>query len=671
MNILKFPLSRITLSFVLGILFAATFNVSPDILFFVLPMLLTCFTIAYVVAKAHFIQKIYFGVCVSLLAFIIGNVTQLLHGSQLRKDLYTSLISSTDSTHILEVTIRERLKATAKNERFVAFVDRIDNQLCSGKIIFNIRRGTIEKIPVGSRISAEVFLLSHKPPLNPGQFDYENYLRNKSIYAQAFAQPGKIKISNRIRKDIWYYADKIRSTIIRNLEKSNFSKSELPVLSALILGQQQDISKEVLKDYQYAGAVHVLSVSGLHVGFILLFVNFVLKFIPRSRISSIFRIVILLLCLWGFALIAGFSPSVVRSVVMFSFVAVGMHLKRSTNIFHTLLVSILLILLFQPSFLFDVGFQLSYCALFFILWLQPLFNSIWRPKNKILNYLWNILTVSFAAQIGAFPLSVYYFHQFPGLFFITNLAIIPFLSLIMGIGVLAMVIAVFGLVPKIIVLTLESAISILNQIIAWIASADQFIATEIPFNWQMLISLYFAIILCFLYCKKPNVKRLSLALSALLLFQATTITVRREQFKRTEMVVFDVRKSSLIVHRSTGKAIAYIQDSTSIPTAQSYLTSTFSELTKEQKIQNLYYFNKQKILIIDSSSAFPPIKPDIIILRQSPKINLSRILTNSQPKIIIADGSNYKSYISLWKETCRKQKIPFHQTGEKGSYSIN
>ena len=179
------------------------------------------------------------------------------------------------------------------------------------------------------------------------------------------------------------------------------------MVSALILGQQQDISKEILNDYQYAGAIHILSVSGLHVGFILLFLTFLLKPIPKNKLGNTIRLIIIIICLWGFAILAGLSPSVIRSVTMFSFVAVGMYLKRSTNIFHTLLVSMFLILFFQPSFLFDVGFQLSYLSLFFILWLQPLLSNIWTPKNKIVNYFWDILTVSFAAQIGAFPLSIF------------------------------------------------------------------------------------------------------------------------------------------------------------------------------------------------------------------------------------------------------------------------
>ena len=139
-------------------------------------------------------------------------------------------------------------------------------------------------------------------------------------------------------------------------------------------------------------------------GFIFLFLNFILKPIPNTKKGSFIKLSIILFSLFLFALIAGLSPSIVRSVTMFSFVAIGLHLRRSVNIYHTLLVSMLLILLFQAYFLFDVGFQLSYLAVFFIVWFQPILVSYWKPKNKIAKYGWDILTVSFAAQIGTLPL---------------------------------------------------------------------------------------------------------------------------------------------------------------------------------------------------------------------------------------------------------------------------
>ena len=420
-----------------------------------------------------------------------------------------------------------------------------------------------------------------------------------------------------------------------------------------------------------------MSVSGLHVGFILLFITFLLKPLRKNKVGNTIRLVTIIISLWGFAILAGLSPSVVRSVTMFSFVAVGMHLKRSTNIFHTLLVSIFLILLFQPSFLFDVGFQLSYVALFFIFWLQPLLENLWTPNNKIAIYFWEILTVSFAAQIGAFPLSIYYFHQFPGLFFVTNLIIIPFLSVIMALGVFVMVLAAFDYVPIIPAKILEYSIYILNKTINWVASFEQFIIKDIPFNWQILLSLYLLIVAVIIWFKKPTYHKLAFALIALFLFQTTFIVTRWNNQNQAEWIVFNMKKNTLITERTGEKVVAFCNDSirkeiATNPTLKSYLIANFSSVSNKKKIQNVFYFKDKKILILDSLGVYAKnINPDIIVITQSPKFNLERLLQTYKPEMIVADASNFKTYIKVWEATCRKEKIPFHATGEKGFYRLN
>jgi competence protein ComEC len=387
-------------------------------------------------------------------------------------------------------------------------------------------------------------------------------------------------------------------------------------------------------------------------------------------------LITVIISLWSFAILAGLSPSVIRSVTMFSFVAVGMHLKRSTNIFHTLLVSMLLILLFQPSFLFDVGFQLSYIALFFILWLQPLLSNLWIPNNIIVKYFWDILTVSFAAQIGAFPLSVYYFHQFPGLFFITNLIIIPFLSIIMALGVFVMVLAVFNYVPEIPLKLLEWSITILNKIISRIASFEQFIIQDIPFNWQMLLSLYLLIFAAIVWFKKPNFNKLALAFITLIIFQLTYFGARWDNQIQKEWIVFNVKRNTLITERNGENTIAFYNQNNDSKlnenyTLKPYLVANFSQLKNKKPIQNISFFNNKKILILDSLGVYTShIKPDVLLITQSPKLNLERLFRTCKPKVVVADASNYKTYISRWKETCIKEKIPFHATGEKGFYKM-
>jgi len=475
---------------------------------------------------------------------------------------------------------------------------------------------------------------------------------------------------------LWAGFSNFRETIISNLEKSAISKEELNVLNALILGQQQDISPEVLKDYQNAGAVHVLSVSGLHVGFILLFITFLLKPISNSRKGSLLKLIIIILSLWSFAILAGLSPSIVRSVTMFSFLAIGVHLRRTVNIYHTLLVSMLLILLFKPSFLFDVGFQLSYLALFFILWLQPVLSNIWQPKNKIIKYFWDIVTVSFAAQIGAMPLSIYYFHQFPGLFFVTNLLILPLLGIIMAVGVIAILIAAFHTVPEFITKSIALLIYLLNGIIHRVASFDVFVFRNISFSTAMLLSSYLVIILIILWFKRPTFKKLTIALTSVILMQIIFIIQKKETLNNREFIVFNQRKNTIITQRFGNAVTVYSNESilknlNSNLLVQSYLVGNFCILEEKRNIENLLYFKNKKILIIDESNVYlENKKPDIVIITNSPKLNLDRLFSKWKPEQVVVDGSNYKTYVKIWEATCSKEKIPFHNTNEKGFYKI-
>ncbi len=678
MKVLQFPLTRITIGFVIGILIGYYFKPDALLVFWVLLIAVCTFVIAYFVSIRIVLHSIYFSLTTYFLAFSIGAATQIIHTASFQKSNYIHNEGIFDQPHLIYVTVREKLRSSDYNDRYIVLVNQIDNTVNTGRILLNIRKDSLNHpFKIGTHLQINGDLYNNGSAKNPNQFDYGKYLENKQIYAQVYADASEIKIGSIIKKDIWYYTSELRTKIIRNLEKKNFNKTELNVAIALILGQQQDISPDIIKDYQFAGAVHILSVSGLHIGFILLFVTFVLKPFANTKRGSFIKLIIILVSLFSFGLIAGLAPSVLRSVTMFSFVAIGMYLRRSTNIFHTLLVSMLLILLFQPSFLFDVGFQLSYLALFFILWLQPLIAQLWLPENRIFKYFWDILTVSFAAQIGTLPLSIYYFHQFPGLFFVTNLVIIPFLSLIMGLGVLVMVFAAFDFVPVFLVKSLEWSIYILNKIINSIASLEQFIFQDIPFNWQLLLSFYLLIIATIIWFKKPSFNRLVYALITVIIFQIAWFQTHWMVQTQREFVIFNSKNNTLITERNGAYITLYACDSLlksayKNQAINSYSMVNFSSLKTKKRVQNLIYFNKNKILIVDSLGVYPKdIRPDIVVFTQSPKINFERFLQTTKPKMVVADASNYRTIQKLWKATCLKKKIPFHATGEKGFYRLN
>ena len=677
MRVLQFPLIKITGCFVLGLLLAHYAKPPFSVALIALIISFIAVVITYIVPRKTIIPKNHFGIATFLVAFLIGVFT-LVSNNQTRNKLhYIHFISTQKKNYTATITLKEKLKNTFVNNRYVAQMITLNGKESFGKVLLNIKKDqSIPNLEIGSTLKIEGYFYKNRSPNNPNQFDYGSYLENRQIYGQFYTSASDIKLSSVVKKSIAYYASLWRNRIIKNLEKNHFHKSELSVVIALLLGQQQDISPEVVKDYQYAGAVHVLSVSGLHVGFILLFITYLLKPFPNTRTGSILKLIIVITFLWAFGILAGLAPSVVRSVTMFSFVAIGMYLRRSINIYNTLAVSALLILLFQPSFLFDVGFQLSYVALYFIVWLQPFLASAWNPKYIILRQFWEIITVSFAAQIGTLPISIYYFHQFPGLFFVTNIVILPGMSLILGLGVIVMFLAALDWVWMPLLKSLECCIWALNKIIAWVASFENFVFKDIPLHYFSMWGLYLVIFSSFIWMKKPSYRKFIVTLFALIILQIIAIPIKYTNEKAEEFIVFNKQRTSIFTERIGDKVTVFTSENlennaNSNLVLKSYLVANYCSIQKKKNIPNLLYFKNKKILIIDSSGAYlEKERPDILLLINSPKINLDRVFENWKPQKVIVDASNYKSYCKAWKATCAKEKIPFHDTAEKGFFKL-
>src|SRR5690606_8574638 len=217
------------------------------------------------------------------------------------------------------------------------------------------------------------------------------------VYRQLNASPLEVLVMNSEINDLQALAGKIREGIISRLRSYDFGPDELAIIQALLLGQRQEISQEIYSNYAAAGVIHILAVSGLHVGIILLLLNSLFKPLERLKAGRFLKLLLLLILLWSFALLAGLSPSVVRAVSMFSFVAVGMQLKRRTSVLNTLFISLMVLLLINPGFIRQVGFQLSYAAVFSIVLIQPHIYRIYKGELKIVKYFWGLLSVSLAA----------------------------------------------------------------------------------------------------------------------------------------------------------------------------------------------------------------------------------------------------------------------------------
>lgn len=675
MKILKFPLIGFILFFVLGILVLPIFKQHMSLVLIGLGLSFLSAVIFHFFIKTTPTKSLFSGF-ILVSGFFLGILTAYTHKDSVYPNHYTKLNLLSESKHQFQVKLLEQLKSTQKNNRYLVEVKAIDGATCMGKTIVNFSKKTsLPKFSFGEIILLEATYYENKTSFNPYQFDYGCYLENQEIYAQCYVS-NKAILKIGIENDIVSLLSNFRERLIHKIEPFFRSKDNLSVFKALLLGQQQDISPDIVKDYQYAGAVHILSVSGLHVGFIMLFIQALLKPFPNNSKGRFLKLISILFALFTFSILAGMSPSVIRSVVMFSFLAVGLYLKRTVNIYHTILISLFLILVFKPSFLYDIGFQLSYVALFFIVWLQPIFLSVWNPKQKLIQYVWETITISFAAQIGTVPISLYYFHQFPGLFFITNVLILFLVGIIMIVGLILLIVTIVLSNPFFLTQLIEWLIQLLNTIIHKVASLEDFVIKDIAFNQLLLATLYLSIFCIVLYFKNKNYKSLTFAIITILLFQSALIYSKFQWLSGHEGIIFNIRKNSLITARIGTNITIYTSDSLLKNNSyhlglQSYLTGSNGRVTNSKPIENLLYIHNKKVLLIDSTAVYSKnIQPDILLIVNSPKLNLSRVLQTIHPKIVVVDGSNYRSYSKLWEATCKHKKIPFHNTHEKGFYKF-
>jgi competence protein ComEC len=628
--------------------------------------------IQYRLAKKHFLQKNVFGIVMYVLSFSIGMLTHSLHYEPSFKKHYSHF---TSDSNIIQGTVSERLKPNKFAEKYYFKVLKIDGKDVFGKILLNVYKKEIaNQLHSEDEIIIKCDLQPISKSFNPYQFDYAAYLEKQNVYHQTYLKSdNQIKIGTRHNFD--YYVESYRNTLLKSFSIHKFTPEINNVIYALLLGQRQDMDTQISTNYTNAGVIHILAISGMHIAILYAMLLFFLKPLDRFKKGKLLQFLIILSFLWLFAILSGLSASVVRSVVMFSFLSFGLYLNKSGNIYNILAVSMLFILLFNPNFLFDVGFQLSYIAVFAIVWLQPFYRSFKPSRYKLVNYFVDVLTISFIAQIGVLPLSLYYFNQVPLLFFLANLVVIPLSSFILILGI---VVLIFNfMLPEFSLLLgklLSFSIKIMNDYIAWIASFEDFIIKDIPFSFSLLLIFYLTLIALVLWLYEKQFSKLIFFLSSSFLLQILILITIYQSKKGNEFVIFNNKRSTLLAEKTNDKIVAYTNESQPEENSnlKAYNRGNFNQNIEIQSLPNVAYFNNKKILIIDSLEIYTlKIQPEIIVLTQSPKINLVRVIKEVHPQEIIADATNYKSYVKRWKATCEKEKIPFHATAEKGFYKIN
>lgn len=371
----------------------------------------------------------------------------------------------------------------------------------SGNImVFLKKESKAQTLRMGDMVVVQGNLSTPGPPLNPEEFDYSFYLKTQRINRILFVpEHGWERIQANKSGSLKTLFAQWRNFLLTTLQQNGLTGEEYGVAAAILLGNDQLIDPDTQQNYVAAGAVHILCVSGMHVGIIFLVLNFLLGFLNRLKRGAVIKNSMLFLLLWSYALLTGLSPSVLRATVMISFFILANALKREYDSYNLLAASAFVLLLFNPFLIFSVGFQLSYSAVLGILtFYYPLYRSLYI-KNKIVTLFWAALMVSLSAQLGTFPIAAHYFHVFPVYFLLTNLIIFVLSYFILSLGFGLLLLSWLPLIPKLVGMGLSFTIKLLNLWVQFVAHLPFSQLSDLYFPWPNVILIYLLILFVFLF----------------------------------------------------------------------------------------------------------------------------------------------------------------------------
>ncbi len=477
------PLIRFAVAWIAGLCTALYVSI-PNALAAGVAMAVLSFLFWRLVKKIDRIRyRTGFGVSLLLGFFLSGNA--YLSAFQSEKYLH----SLPEEKQVYTVVVTQPSKLTGSFTRFETEVLGYQNRNIRPVGALFYLRGHEVKVNLGDTLCIYARLSLLDTILNPYQFNLSEYRWYKGLRFQSFFNPEDIISQTSGARSIRSIGLGFRAFFEKKLEALKVGQDYLPIAKALILGDKDDLSRETTQEFAAAGAMHVLAVSGLHVGLVYGLVLLLFKRLPSTAKVRLLECVIGLTVIWCYAAITGFSASVMRASLMFSFTAIAKAIGGKGNIFNALALAALMLTAYNPYFITEVGFQLSFVAVLSIVIFQPFFARFYSPKNKLIDAAWQITCVSLAAQLGTAPLSALYFHQFPMYFLVANLLVIPLATGLLYAGVVALLLAAVGLVIRPLGNVLEATIYVLQSVTQFTQSLPHAQLGGLFFNdWECWVS---------------------------------------------------------------------------------------------------------------------------------------------------------------------------------------
>ncbi len=683
------PILRLLLPLIAGILIQYHVNISL-VPFYVAGAVGLLILLAYQLLQTA--QKFSFqwlsGLAITLVFIAVGGILSFVknieHNPQWIGKYYQPKLPVKFTLQEPIVEKQKSFKALAKAE---AILINGEWKAVIGDVLLYFKKdSTKPNLQYGSQIVLAQNLMPIINAGNPGGFNYARYCSFQNISYQAFLNDDGF-ITLPTTKTHWFDAALIttRTKVLSILRENIKEPNQLSVAEALLIGYRDDLDRDLVQSYSNTGVVHIIAISGLHLGMIYGLLILLFKPFNRYKWSKIVKPLVILFVLWGFSFIAGAAPSILRSAVMFTFIVIGESIGRRTTMYNSLAASAFLLIVINPFSLWDVGFQLSYTAVLSIIVFQPYMNRWLYFENKLLKKLWSLNAVTLSAQILTLPIVLYHFHQFPTLFMFTNLFAVPFSGLILYTELLLLVTYFIPHVALFIGKTIGWGVDIMNNFILRVDSLPFAVLSSLQISIPQATILYVSIVGFGWWVIEKHKK----ALVAGFVFLAAFIGLRSIDFiqrnQQQKLIVYNVPNHTAI-DLIEGRKYQFIGDRILIedgflrnfhikPSRVLHRISPADSLHGFSLNNNLISCNGKSILIIDEAFAVPQlqqkIKLDAIVLTKNPKIYLKRLSTIFDCYQYVFDSSNPFWKIAYWQKDADSLHLRHHSTATQGAFVMD
>ena len=546
------------------------------------------------------------------------------------------------------------------------YTPKLQHSICGNAFVYVLKKGKTLQLQIGDTVLVPNHWQAIRNTGNPFSFDYAQYCARKNIYLQQIIHAEQLIPYHKKQRLDWL--QQLQQYCMHNIEQHIRDAHTSALLKAMLLGDERELDPQLRQAYADTGIIHIISISGAHVAILFAVISLALSWIKQQRFAII-KYLLGLSFVWLYVILAGATTPALRAAILFSMISLGTILKQQRNPLNELLSAAMLMLLFEPMWLFQIGFQLSFLAvLSLLLFYQPIV-ACWQVKNRLGQWLWKSIATSIAAEILIAPLVAFYFHSFPPMFLIANLIAGLSMGIILILGLLLMVMGNIVFIGKPLGFLITYGVQAFHKTINLLQAVNTPSLQRIYISCTGLLLLYLFIVFMAQWLLQKHKKSLGFGLMTLCLLSLLALQRSWNIAQQEKLIVYNSGKSTQCeVLRGFYYAVITGNRQEDDATRKAHIGFGTHQRISQQ--QNNFILNKKSVCILDSTMTLPKSwVSDLLVISTMSKTSEAAILLQrfKTKKIVLGSGLS-KFQIKQWQDACRVANIPVHSVKQDGAF---